>query len=128
MAQWSDAMLTTLRRRGPLVINSIVFAEVSAGFDALEDVEAALARHYVRVEPLPGKRRFGGRAFVQSAGVANAVGPLPDFTSGAHAAVAGITLLTRERAIPFYFPKLRVSALSCHRPGAATPTAAPPAG
>ena len=64
--EWSDAMLTRCAARGPLVINPIVFAEVSAGFEALEDVEAALPETYVRREPLPWEAAFlAGRAFVQ---------------------------------------------------------------
>ncbi|MEZ5292368.1 MAG: type II toxin-antitoxin system VapC family toxin [Vicinamibacterales bacterium] len=111
--EWSDAMLTRCLSRGPLVINPIVFAEVSAGFSSLEDVEAALPESYVRREPLPWPAAFlAGRAFVQykrRGGTMSA--PLPDFYIGAHAAVAGHTLLTRDaRRYRFYFPRLRVIA------------------
>jgi predicted nucleic acid-binding protein len=110
---WSDAMLTRCARRGPLVINPIVFAEVAAGFDSIDDVEAALPPSYLRREPLPWEAAFlAGHAFVQyrrrgGGGTA----PLPDFYIGAHAAVAGHTLLTRDaRRYRFYFPRLRVIA------------------
>lgn len=110
---WSDAMVTRAASRGPLVINPIVFAEVAAGFDAIEDVEEALPEAYLRREPLPWAAAFlAGRAFVQyrrRGGTTSA--PLPDFYIGAHAAVAGYTLLTRDaRRYRFYFPKLRVIA------------------
>jgi predicted nucleic acid-binding protein len=110
---WSDAMLTRCASRGHLVINPIVFAEVCAGFASLEDVEAALPESYVRREPLPWAAAFlAGRAFVQykrRGGTMSA--PLPDFYVGAHAAVAGHTLLTRDaRRYRFYFPKLRIIA------------------
>jgi len=110
---WSDAMLTRAAARGPLVINPIVFAEVAAGFSSIEDVEAALPEAYVRREPLPWSAAFlAGRAFVQykrRGGTMSA--PLPDFYIGAHAAVAGHTLLTRDaRRYRFYFPTLKVIA------------------
>ncbi|MGD9905228.1 MAG: type II toxin-antitoxin system VapC family toxin [Vicinamibacterales bacterium] len=111
--EWSDAMLTRAATRGALVINPIVFAEVAAGFDRLEDVDAALPESYVRREPLPREAAFlAGRAFVQyrrRGGTMSA--PLPDFYIGAHAAVAGHTLLTRDaRRYRHYFPRLRVIA------------------
>ena len=110
---WSGAMLTQCASRGSLVINPIVFAEVCAGFDSLDDVEAALPEVYVRREPLPWQAAFlAGRAFVQyrrRGGTTRS--PLPDFYIGAHAAVAGHTLLTRDaRRYRFYFPKLRIIA------------------
>lgn len=111
--EWSGAMLTRCASRGPLVINPIVFAEVAAGFDSIEDVESALPETYLRREPLPWAAAFlAGRAFVQyrrRGGKTTA--PLPDFYIGAHAAVAGHALLTRDaRRYRDYFPRLRVIA------------------
>ncbi len=110
---WSDAMMTRAANRGPLVINPIVFAEVSAGFGSLEDVEAALPESYVRREALPWEAAFlAGQAFLQyrrRGGTRPA--PLPDFYIGAHAAVAGYTLLTRDPLrYRHYFPTLKVVA------------------
>ncbi len=110
---WSDAMVTRAANRGALVINPIVFAEVSAGFDSLDDVEAALPAAFIRREALPWEAAFlAGRAFAQyrrRGGARSA--PLPDFYIGAHAAVAGYTLLTRDaRRYRHYFPKLKVVA------------------
>jgi len=111
--EWSEAMLTQCASRGPLVINPIVFAEVSAGFASLDDVEDALPESYVRREPLPWSAAFlAGHAFLQyrRRGGTRCT-PLPDFYIGAHAAVAGHTLLTRDaRRYRFYFPRLRVIA------------------
>ncbi|HUR36119.1 MAG TPA: type II toxin-antitoxin system VapC family toxin [Vicinamibacterales bacterium] len=106
-------MLTRCASRGPLVINPIVFAEVSAGFASLDDVEDALPESYVRSEALPWSAAFlAGRAFVQYSRLGGTRRtPQPDFYIGAHAAVAGYTLLTRDaRRYRFYFPKLRVLA------------------
>lgn len=110
---WSEAMLTRAASRGALVINPIVYAEVAAGFGSLDDIEAALPESYLRRESLPWAAAFlAGRAFVQyrrRGGTRSA--PLPDFYIGAHAAVAGHTLLTRDaRRYRYYFPKLRVIA------------------
>ena len=91
-------MLTRAADRGALVINPIVFAEVSAGFDSLDDVEAALPAAFIRRKALPWEAAFlAGRAFVQyrrRGGARSA--PPPDFYIGAHAAVAGYTLLMRD--------------------------------
>jgi hypothetical protein len=108
---WSDAMLTACASRGPLVISPIVFAEVSAGFESIEDVNAALPDAYLRREELPWEAAFlAGHAFLRyrrRGGRRSA--PLPDFYIGAHAAVAGHTLLTRDpRRYRYYFPKLRI--------------------
>lgn len=111
--EWSDAMLTRCASQGSLVVNPIVFAEVAAGFDSIDDLEAALPEAYVRREALPWEAAFlAGRAFVQyrrRGGTMSA--PLPDFYIGAHAAVAGHTLLTRDaRRYRHYFPRLKIVA------------------
>ncbi len=109
--EWSDAMLTRAANRGALVINPIVFAEVSAGFDSLDDVEAALPATYLRREALPWEAAFlAGRAFVQYRSLGGTrPAPLPDFYIGAHAAVAGYTLLTRDALrYRYYFPTLEI--------------------
>lgn len=111
--EWSSAMLARCAARGPLVINPIIFAEVSVGFAAVEDVEAALPSAYVAREPLPWPAAYlAGRAFLQYRRRGGTTPtPLPDFYIGAHAAVAGHTLLTRDaRRYRYYFPKVRVLA------------------
>ncbi len=108
---WSDAMVSECARRGPLVINPLIVAEISAGYDSLDEVDQLLSEPYVRREPLPWEAAFlAGRAFWlyrQRGGRRRS--PLPDFYIGAHAAVAGHTLLTRDpRRYRHYFPKLRI--------------------
>ncbi|MEX2271648.1 MAG: type II toxin-antitoxin system VapC family toxin [Vicinamibacterales bacterium] len=110
---WSDAMIYAARKRGDVVINTLIFAEVSAGYDSFEEVDALLAVPFFRREPLPWDAAFlAGRAFWlyrQRGGTRTS--PLPDFYIGAHAAVAGHTLLTRDaRRYRHYFPKLRIVA------------------
>lgn len=108
---WSDAMLTESRNRGPLVINPVILAEVSAGFETFEAVNQHLPEGLVTREALPWEAAFlAARAFVvyrHHGGRRRS--PLPDFYIGAHAAVAGHTLLTRDpRRYRYYFPKLRI--------------------
>lgn len=110
---WSDAMVFAARKRGAVVINPLIFAEVSAGYDSFEDVNDALPESFYRREPLPWEAAFlAGRAFSlyrQRGGTRTS--PLPDFYIGAHAAVAGHTLLTRDaRRYRHYFAKLRIIA------------------
>jgi predicted nucleic acid-binding protein len=110
---WSAAALAEAARASPLVINPIVYGEVSAGFERIEDVDAALPAHYYRRVPLPWEAAFlAGQCFVryrQRGGRRRS--PLPDFYIGAHAAIAGLTLLTRDKTrYRAYFPTLRIVA------------------
>jgi predicted nucleic acid-binding protein len=108
---WSDAMVAAARDRGPIVINPVILAEVSLGFDSYEAVNAHLPDDFVVREPLPWEAAFlAARAFLiyrHEGGRRRS--PLPDFYIGAHAAVAGHTLLTRDpRRYRYYFPRLRI--------------------
>jgi predicted nucleic acid-binding protein len=112
-ADWSASMLADAARSGRLVINPLVYAEVSCGFDRIEALEEALPAEYFVREALPWAAAFlAGKVFLKyrrSGGVRPT--PLPDFLIGAHAAVAGYTLLTRDgRRFSAYFPKLRIIA------------------
>ncbi|WP_010147490.1 type II toxin-antitoxin system VapC family toxin [Serinicoccus profundi] len=97
-AAWSGEALSAALDRGLVVINPIVYAEVSVGFDRIEDLENLLpARHFVR-EALPWSGAFlAGKAFLayRRRGGKRPT-PLPDFYIGAHAVVAGHRLLTRD--------------------------------
>lgn len=108
-APWSSEALERAFDQGPVMINPIVYAEVSVGFDRIEDLEEALpATAFVR-EALPFPAGFvAGKAFAtyrRRGGSRSA--PLPDFYIGAHASVAGHRLLTRDaRRYRTYFPRL----------------------
>lgn len=108
---WSAAIMAETAERGPLVINPIIFAEISARYDRIEDVEEALPREYFLRAALPWEAAFlAAKCFAtyrRRGGTRTA--PLPDFFIGAHAAVTGMSLLTRDpRRYRAYFPKLRL--------------------
>lgn len=110
---WSANALAGQAKAGLLVVNPIIYAEVAARFERIEDLEAALPDDYFQRQDLPWEAAFlAGRSFVRyrrSGGQRRS--PLPDFYIGAHAALAGLTLLTRDaRRYRTYFPSLRLVA------------------
>ncbi len=108
---WSSEALRRAAMEGPLGINPIIYAELALGFERVEALERALpSPDWVRL-PLPWAAGFlAGRCFGEyrrRGGQRTA--PLPDFYIGAHAAVDGLTLLTRDVArFKTYFPRLDV--------------------
>jgi hypothetical protein len=110
---WSAAALARAADESVLVINPIVFAEVSVGFDRVEDLEDALPPDLYRRDPLPYEAAFLAAKSFLAHGMRGGrrVTALPDFYIGAHAAVAGHQLLTRDaRRYRTYFPRLRLIA------------------
>jgi predicted nucleic acid-binding protein len=110
---WSQDALATAADTGPLWINPLIYAEVSVRFTAIEDLEDALPSDHFSRAPLPWEAAFlAGKAFVayrRRGGHKSAV--LPDFYIGAHAAVAGLSLLTRDAArYRTYFPTVALRA------------------
>jgi predicted nucleic acid-binding protein len=108
---WSSHALEQAANDAPLVINALVYAEVSIRFSRVEDVEDALPSQLFRREPLPFEAAFlAGKAFLRyrrSGG--NRRSPLPDFFIGAHAAVADFRLLTRDATrYRTYFPTVEL--------------------
>ena len=113
-ATWSQAALEAAALRGPLVINDVVYAELSIAFRRIEDLEALVVKAGLRLDPMPRESLFlAGKAFLdyrRKNGAHNNV--LPDFFIGAHAAVAGLALLTRDaRRYRTYFSQLTLIAL-----------------
>ncbi len=106
-------MLARCADSGTLVINPIVYAEVSVSFARIEDLDDVLSDEaYVRA-PLPWEAAFlAGKCFLEYRRRGGARrSPLSDFYIGAHAAVAGLPLLTRDaRRYRTYFPSLHLLA------------------
>ncbi|MFN0194236.1 MAG: type II toxin-antitoxin system VapC family toxin [Aestuariivirga sp.] len=110
-ANWSQTKLEAASLDGDLAINAIVYAEFSVGFQRIEQVDAVLATTGLRLEPIPTAALFlAGKTFQRykkSAGTRSGV--LPDFFIGAHAAVAGAALLTRDpERIRTYYPTVEL--------------------
>lgn len=112
-ADWSQNQLEAAALTQTLAINPVVYAELSVGFLAVEQVDALLQEARIVLEAIPREALFlAGKAFMRyrSRG-GTRTGVLPDFFIGAHAAVLGIPLLTRDaRRYADYFPKLELVA------------------
>lgn len=104
---WSSAAIEKAAYESPLVINPLIYAEVSIAYPRIEELEAAVPSGIFQRAPLPFDAAFlAGKAFLRyrrRGGARSA--PLPDFYIGAHAAIAGYDLLTRDAArYRTYFP------------------------
>ena len=106
---WSSAAIEDAGDQGRLLLNPIVYAEASVGFARIEDIDLALPTQFYERVPLPWEAGFlAGKCFVEyRRRGGERTSPLPDFYIGAHAAVSGLRLLTRDpRRYRTYFPKL----------------------
>ena len=106
-ANWSQQQLETASLQNSLCINSVIYAELSIAFDKIEDLEGVLKQGEFRVEAIPREALFlAGKTFIRYRKQRGTkAGVLPDFFIGAHAAVAGWPLLTRDtRRYASYFP------------------------
>ncbi|HXQ66359.1 MAG TPA: type II toxin-antitoxin system VapC family toxin [Alphaproteobacteria bacterium] len=106
---WSAAAVERVADRFRLVINPVIYAEVSLRYSRIEDLDAALPKAMFEREAIPYAAAFlAGKSFLayrRRGGTKRS--PLPDFFIGAHAAIAGYRLLTRDAArYRSYFPRL----------------------
>jgi predicted nucleic acid-binding protein len=112
-SEWSLARLEEAALDGPVVINDVVYAETSIRYERIEDLDAMLAEAMIKIAPTPRPALFlAGKVFRQYRAAGGVrTGVLPDFFIGAHAAVEGWSLLTRDaRRYRTYFPKLTLVA------------------
>jgi predicted nucleic acid-binding protein len=95
---WSALAVEGAAATFRLVINAIIYAEVSVRYSRIEELDAALPKGMIEREAIPYEAAFlAGKAFLayrRRGGTKRS--PLPDFFIGAHAAVAGYRLLTRD--------------------------------
>ncbi len=111
--RWSAEALERAADRYRLVVNPVIYAEISIRYSRIEDLDAALPKAMFDREAIPYEAAFlAGKAFFayrRRGGTKSS--PLPDFFIGAHAAVAGYSLMTRDAArYRSYFPKLSLIA------------------
>jgi len=106
---WSAASIERAADRFRLVVNPVIYAEVSVRYSQIEELDAALPKTMFDREAIPYEAAFlAGKSFLayrRRGGSKQS--PLPDFFIGAHAAIAGYRLMTRDAAhYRAYFPKL----------------------
>ena len=112
-ADWSAREIATAMDAGRVVINPLIYAEVSVGYQTIEELEELLPPGDYEREPLPYLAGFAaGKAFVRyRRGGGDKRSPMPDFYIGAHAAIAGYRLLTRDVwRYRTYFPTIEIIA------------------
>jgi predicted nucleic acid-binding protein len=110
---WSSEALEQAAEAGRIVINPVIYAEISVRFSRIEDLEFALPKTMVDREAIAYEAAFlAGKVFMayrRRGGIKTS--PLPDFFIGAHAATAGYRLLTRDpKRYRQYFPTIKVVA------------------
>lgn len=108
---WSAAALRDCRRSGELIVNAVIYSEVSSAFDRIEDADRVVPERFYRREDVPWAAAFVAgqvyRQYRRRGGVR--IAPLPDFFIGAHAAICGYRLLSRDRDyFKTYFPALHI--------------------
>ncbi|WP_426126863.1 type II toxin-antitoxin system VapC family toxin [Pararhizobium sp. PWRC1-1] len=115
--EWSALRLADAKRVGSVVINPLIYAEMAAGFVLASTLEAVLSPSAFQREDLPWEAAHAaGQAFLRykkSGGDKRS--PLPDFYIGAHAAVRGYRILTRDPArYKLYFPSVELITPDTH--------------
>jgi len=112
-ADWSQRQLEAARLRGPLAINAIVYAELSMAYAHIEDLERVLELIGLREIAIPREALFlAGKVFLEyRRRKGSKTNVLPNFFIGAHAAIAGLPILTRDvRRYRTYFPTVEILA------------------
>lgn len=112
-ADWSESKLEEYCVQTSLYINSIIYSEISIGFELIEDLESAISKAGFQLLELPKEALFlAGKAYIKyrrRKGVKRT--PLPDFFIGAQAAVLNLELLTRDISrYQSYFPTVKLIA------------------
>ena len=108
---WSTSKLSLIAESHELIINDIIYAEISICFERIEDLEETFSGNFFKIMPMSKEALFlAGKAFLQyksNNGTKNSV--LPDLFISAHASVLGIPLITRDTGrYKTYFPKLQL--------------------
>jgi predicted nucleic acid-binding protein len=110
-ADWSETMLEQYSQTNTLYINAIVYAEISIGFNQIEEVENAIAELDIKVLEIPREALFlAGKIFLNyRRNKGTKLSPLPDFLIGAHVLVSKFALITRDpKNYRTYFPQAKL--------------------
>lgn len=108
---WSQQQLEAASLRGPLAINAVIYAELSMAYERIEDLDRVVQQTGLHDLAIPREALFlAGKAFLQYRRRGGGkMGVLPDFFIGAHAAVTGTPILTRDvRRYRTYFPTVEI--------------------
>lgn len=108
---WAELTLLGAHQEGELLINPIIYAELAPNFRDGEELDDALSSNSILKALLPYEAAFrASEAFLKYRKLGGSkTSPLPDFYIGAHAAVEGLTLITRDSArFKTYFPDLHL--------------------
>ncbi|MBL4681139.1 MAG: PIN domain-containing protein [Pseudomonadales bacterium] len=110
-AEWSEDILEQYSLTNSLYINSIVYTEISIGFNRIEEVEAAVSELGIKVLEIPREALFlTGKTFLKyrkNKGEKNS--PLFEFFIGAHASISRFNLITRDVSkLKTYFPQVKL--------------------
>ncbi|NOQ36746.1 MAG: PIN domain-containing protein [Methylococcaceae bacterium] len=109
--EWSATTLERLDQHHSFIINPIIYSETSVGFEKIEEVEALFNHLGFEIKPIPKEALFlAGKAFLQyKRRKGEKKNVLPDFFIGAHAAVSGYQLMTRDKGrFSSYFPSIEL--------------------
>lgn len=110
-AGWSEKTLEQYSQTNTLYINSIIYTEVSIGFNKIEEMDKAISELGIKVLEMPREALFlTGKTFLEyRRNNGTKVSPLPDFFIGAHAAVSNFDLITRDLGkFKTYFPHVNL--------------------
>ena len=109
--EWSSRALANAANAGMIVLNPVIYAEISIRFRRIEELEAFLSLDVFEYRAIPREAAFlAGKCFLEyrRRGGRKSL-PLPDFFIGAHAAIENLTLVTRDvKRFRDCFPGLRL--------------------
>ncbi len=109
--EWSENILDLYSQTNTLYINSIVYTEVSIGFNTIEEVENAISELGIKVLEIPREALFlAGKVFLKyRKNQGTKTSPLPDFLIGAHVSVSNFDLITKDtKKYKTYFPQVKL--------------------
>lgn len=109
--EWSSLQIARAAENGFIIVNPVIYSEVSVSFERIEDMESIFSDDVFVYRPIPKEAAFlAGKCFLQyRRGGGNKTLPLPDFFIGAHASIERLPLITRDvKRFETYYPALKI--------------------